>query len=286
VLDPAFFRPSAKQWRSQRIGLTIEPMNRLAILATCLFGLGTLTLAAIAQAGNSGGPPFELIEETIVDKRGAPTHGGFGRHPTAETSNFKLDGGFRWFDEGSVPPGLPPDNYSDAVEYELDSSAGAVPSGFQTAVTNGVETVDNYVDTRNFVRDDNTPTTNPCGGSNRIEWGPIDGAGGTVAFSQACKARATGGMKLVVGIRIRFDSDDAFSNAPSASEIDAESVAAHEFGHTAGLGHVTKWQDGCLTMYNLIPPGATYKRALGWGDKVGLDQLYAVPDTNPRGLCA
>jgi hypothetical protein len=64
-----------------------------------------------------------------------------------------------------------------------------------------------------------------------------------------------------------------------------ECVAVHEFGHGVGLDHVSSWRDGCLTMYRFIAPGTTYKRLLGWGDKLGLSNLYSVPNTAPRGDC-
>lgn len=56
-------------------------------------------------------------------------------------------------------------------------------------------------------------------------------------------------------------------------------------GHVVGLGHVNSPNDGCLTLYKFSDRGETAKRSLGWGDKLGLDKLYATGDTEPGPGC-
>ena len=116
-----------------------------------------------------------------------------------------------------------------------------------------------------------------------MEWGSIDGPGGTIAFAATCRNVAT---KEIVGFRVKFDTDETtWTIAPDDAETDVQNVAVHEFGHVAGLGHVKAPKDGCLTMYRFVGTGETQKRTLGLGDKLGLNALYGTDDTDPGPGC-
>lgn len=59
--------------------------------------------------------------------------------------------------------------------------------------------------------------------------------------------------------------------SPSSSELDVYSVAAHEGGHSIGLGHASSnW----LTMGPTIYTGTLNQRTLGKGDVLGMRALY------------
>ena len=51
-----------------------------------------------------------------------------------------------------------------------------------------------------------------------------------------------------------------------------------------GIDHVNAPKDGCLTMYKFSGRGETQKRTPGYGDKLGLDKLYAIHDV-ASGVC-
>jgi hypothetical protein len=213
-------------------------------------------------------PDMQFAEEIFIDGVANPSHAGPGPHPDTESVRYSLiQGGVRWF------PG-------EAVEYRL---AGAEPTaGGNDALEAAVGTWDSFISTRSFNRNDATTQLNPCSGQpNVIEWGEIDGEGGTAAFASVCRNPAT---KEIAGFLIRFDSEEPWSTTGAAAALDVEGVASHEFGHAAGLGHVNSARDGCLTMYYLVALGETQKRTLGLGDKLGMHVLYGSADIS-AGSC-
>lgn len=206
----------------------------------------------------------EFVEEVFIDYAD-DTHAGPGPHPTAETSRFHLtQGGIRWFSGGTV--------------YYAISNAPSSPA--EAAVEEAEATMDGFVTTRDFARNDTSPSSNPCGGENSVSWTYIDGSGGVLAVARVCRNVAT---KEIGGFRVIFDSGDSWGTEPA--KYDVRNVGTHEFIHVAGLGHVNAPKDGCLTMYRYAGAGETQKRTLGWGDKLGMDALYATGDTDPGPGC-
>lgn len=207
----------------------------------------------------------EFVAETFVDY-GIDTHAGNGPHPATESSDFQLtQGGIHWF-SGS------------ATKYQITGSA---PTGGNTAVENAVATWDGFVTTRAFSRDDSSPSANPCGGVNTVQWASIDGSGGVLATASVCRNVAT---KEIVGFMVTMDSAESWATDGSSDKFDVENVASHELGHVAGLGHDNPPKSGCLTMYKFAGLGETQKRTLGLGDKLGMNTLYSSTDTT-AGSC-
>ena len=69
------------------------------------------------------------------------------------------------------------------------------------------------------------------------------------------------------------DDDFDWSTSGEAGKMDYENIAAHEFGHSAGMGH----PDGSCTeetMYSFASNGETKKRGLNPGDIAGINELY------------
>jgi hypothetical protein len=238
----------------------------LLVVALTMGALRTWVLSAQGLAPRSKAPQLEWIQEIFVDY-GSPSHAGPGPHPTTESSDFHVTmGGIRWF-------------AGDTVKYEI---TGTAPSEFNNAIEAAEATWDTFITTREFVRDDTSPTANPCWGNNRIVWAPIDGPGSILSVTSVCRNVVT---KEIVGFVIVMDSGEAWTTSGEAGKFDVENVASHEFGHVAGLGHVNAPRAGCLSMYFLSIEGETQKRTLGLGDKLGMNLLYTTGDTSPSPGC-
>lgn len=72
---------------------------------------------------------------------------------------------------------------------------------------------------------------------------------------------------------IEFESDQNWNTCSSCTSFDGYdlwAVAAHEFGHIAGLGHSTS---PSATMSG-ISPGSTQERTLNSWDRKGRCQIY------------
>ncbi len=69
------------------------------------------------------------------------------------------------------------------------------------------------------------------------------------------------------------DDDFDWSTTGDAGKMDYNNIAAHEFGHSAGMGHP---DDSCTeeTMYSFGANGETKKRDLNGGDIAGINELY------------
>lgn len=210
-----------------------------------------------------------FAEEIVIDHVGpGDTHAGPGPHPTTESSRYSfLSGGIRWF-SGS------------AVEYRI---VGIEPvAGANAAVVAGEQVFDGLIPGRDFTLNGATTQVNPCTDlPNTIEWASIDGPGNVIGSTRPCYNVAT---KEVVGFTIILDSDDAWGTGGGATVFDVAGVAAHEFGHAVGLGHVSAPRDGCLTMYRYVIEGEIQKATPGLGDKLGLAVLYGNNDTS-AGSC-
>lgn len=242
---------------------------RKLLIATVFLAVGTFFVSTIVTAAPSPratAPTSEFVNEVFVDYA-LPSHAGQGPHPTTESSDFHLtQGGIRWFSGGTV-------------KYQI---IGSAPSGGNTAVENAVATWDNSVTTRVLSRDDSSPSANPCGGVNTVQWVSIDGPGGVLATASVCRNVAT---KEIVGFVVTTDSAESWATDGSSDKFDVENVASHEFGHVAGLGHDNPPKSGCLTMYKFAGLGEIQKRTLGLGDKLGMDVLYSTGNTSAGPGC-
>ena len=209
-------------------------------------------------------PNLQWVEEVFIDY----SHAGPGPHPTTESDNFKLtQGGIKWFSDSTV-------------EYQITGTEDT--SGGNTAIENAESTIDGFVTTRVFARDDVTPSSNPCGGVNTVQWAAIDGAGGALATASVCRNVVT---KAIGGFVITIDTAETWSTTGTPTAFDVENALVHEWLHVGGLDHTNAPQDGCLTSYRLASLGETQKRTLGLGDKLGMDELYDTGDTSSGPGC-
>jgi hypothetical protein len=240
-------------------------MRRLIALAIAFALVGVPGAAAAAPTSTDWGVEQFVHEDGAGDSSGSPPR----KEATTESDNYNLNHRLRWL------PG-------PAVEYRI---VNAPSPAAERAIEAAVATLDRYITTRSFVHRDRTQQANPCTGEpNTIRWRPLDGPGGELAFAEVCFNKKN---REIGGFVITLDSADGWSIGPDGnpSTFDIQSVATHEMGHVAGLDHVKRWKDTCLTMYPFTRPEEIQKRTLGWGDKLGLDVLYHHGDTTPGPGC-
>lgn len=240
--------------------------SKLLLYSIFLVGLVLLVSPVLAAPSTRvQAPNREWVEEVFVDY----SHAGLGPHPTTESGSFHLtQGGIRWFSGGTV-------------EYRITGTEDT--SGGNVAIEAAEATIDGFVTTRAFARNDSTTQTNPCtGDSNTVEWGTIDGAGGALAAARVCRNVVT---KAIGGFVITIDTAETWSTTGSLTAFDVENALAHELLHVGGLDHTNAPQDGCLTSYRLAGLGETQKKTLGLGDKLGMDALYSTGDTSSGPGC-
>lgn len=112
--------------------------------------------------------------------------------------------------------------------------------------------------------------------SNDITRGAIDGAFGVLAVTTVYYSGST-----IVRMTMKFDSAENWylgSGTPGSNQIDANSVSAHEYGHSAGIGHTQSGNcPSCpnrVTMCASYSQGSSCMRSLESDDRSALNALY------------
>jgi hypothetical protein len=119
-----------------------------------------------------------------------------------------------------------------------------------------------------------------------IHMGPIDGQFGVYAKAFTCVF--TSDNTELYSVNIKFDQAENWykgTGTPSPSQVDALSVATHEFGHATGFsgpfesGHFDPDADECTmtpkqTMCPFIEYGQTYQRGLETHDQHTFQNAY------------
>lgn len=251
-----------------RIAAALAVLAILGVLAMTKTGLAAPG-RPVQVPGQATQPTGDFVEWVVVDYWD-PSHAGPGPHPSSETNKFQLlNGGIKWLATGMI-------------EYKIDNSnkpAAPSASDINAAVNAAVATWDTVVDPVSFSQDNSTPTSNPCGGDNRVEWASLGAS--TIAATAPCINPAT---KEIVGFRMVLNNDLSWSAGASGTgvsgEFDVQNIVAHEFGHAVGAGHVHAPKDGLATMYYLSGTQETIKRTLADGECGFAQAQYSLTGTS------
>lgn len=145
----------------------------------------------------------------------------------------------------------------------------SLPSNWRPVADYGATQWDNVTPTPwDWVSNDNS--------NNDITRAAIDGAYGTLAVTNIYYSGSR-----ITRITMKFDTAENWylgSSAPGSSQVDARSVAVHEFGHGLGLGHTQS--SNCpnnsnrATMCSSYIIGTNYQRTPEADDRAGINALY------------
>lgn len=165
-----------------------------------------------------------------------------------------------------------PEKWStNSVTY--DNSA--LSSGWRSAVADGA-TQWNNVTPSPFTFNSTTSSSN----TNDVFLGNIDGQYGAYAQTHTYFP----GGQTITRFTLQFDSGETWTgglSAPSSTQLDSVSVAAHELGHAFGLGHTDWWRCAFWvnifdrpTMCDSYDYGRVDFRYLEQDDKDGINYKY------------
>lgn len=191
----------------------------------------------------------------------SPIHLGTGTDCGPDSDSYKRWRNLKWF-SSDFP-----------VRYQIDASGvtGVDQATAKQAVVNAFNTWDAEEHPAGAFFTEASPS------KINVNWGNLDGAGGTLAVTSVTYNVRTGRINRA---SVTYDSGDPWAVYPSlscnsqGSAFDIEDVGAHEIGHVIGLAHVGSANDIALTLYPYASLGETLKRTLGTGDKKGIDAIY------------
>ncbi len=84
-------------------------------------------------------------------------------------------------------------------------------------------------------------------------------------------------LKQIIEFDIVLNSAYDWSTSGELGNYDVWNVVAHEARHTLVLYDLYPRKDAWLTMYGYTWPSDTLKRDLGYGDRLGVRELYPLP---------
>lgn len=124
-----------------------------------------------------------------------------------------------------------------------------------------------------------TTTTEVANSINEIFWKPIDGMGGVLARNTIYYYKYSG---TIVESDIAFDEAELWSLNPDVSQMDVESVALHELGHSVFLNDLWTNDDASKVMHAALH-GGQLKRTLHADDILGI-QTVCGPEIGANSL--
>jgi len=224
----------------------------LLLVAAFVFGCGKGLISPPLKS-ELGTPTIEKITFIHYEKsnsRSAP--------PWDYTEDdFRLiAGGVKWF---------------DTTGYEVNPAGSVlVPEVVRSTLETSLETWDST--TTSFELFDSPTLTDESSvgydGTNRVVWGTL--RPGVIAVTYLWYNAAT---KEILESDIVFNKYYTWSTTSVSDTMDLQNIATHEFGHN-GLDDLRPPIDWALTMYAYSSLEETHKRTLGYGDILGIQELY------------
>src|SRR5438128_2574949 len=146
-------------------------MRRMLVRLIAIGALA-LTMAPTAAAAQTWTTVRLELRADSASEPGERDRDAPGRRPNGESPNFKLLAGrVHWL-------------RGPRVEYRITNAPFRAA---EHALARSQRTVDRFITTRAFKRDDDTRQVNPCTGQpNTITWAPIDRPGGLLALTHLC----------------------------------------------------------------------------------------------------
>lgn len=227
----------------------MKKLFALFLIATLFLSLTSLATAA---SNKLAAPAIEKVTFVHYAKTGDHSK------PTwddTEDSFRLIAGGVKW---------------SATISYEVNSTGSGLASEVvRSTLETSSETWDSQTSFELF--DPPSVTTETSIGydtKNRIVWGALDPR--IIAITYLWYVPPT---KQIVEFDMVFNTSYTWSTAGASGAMDLQNIATHEFGHN-GLNDLRPPKDWALTMYAYSSLGETYKRTLGYGDILGIKELY------------
>ncbi|KXB07994.1 hypothetical protein AKJ58_01270 [candidate division MSBL1 archaeon SCGC-AAA385D11] len=248
-----------KYLRIQILYMGVKMKRLITGLVFAALFLGTLSAVA-AGGGPSRAPELEKVTFVHYEKSsqsGPPTW------DDTEDDYRLIMGGAKWL---------------ETMTYELNP--GTVPGyllaldliNTKMVLEESMETWDKEFGFNLFADSIGSTVVSSVGndGTNLVMWSDLDD--GVIAVNTLWIDPAS---KEIVESDVQFNTDYTWSTAEDCpkEEMDLQNIATHEFGHN-GLDDLRPLKDGDLTMYAYSATGETKKRTLGYGDELGIQDLY------------
>ncbi|PKP59435.1 MAG: hypothetical protein CVT89_01280 [Candidatus Altiarchaeales archaeon HGW-Altiarchaeales-2] len=217
-------------------------------------------LESVAPSSEKGNPKPELGTPTI-EKITFIHYAKSSGHSKPEWDDTEDDfkfivGGIKW-------PNLP-------ISYEVNpGDSGLDEDVVLGALTSASEEWDSWVVADLF----NIPTLTDKAAigydyKNRVVWADLPE--GIIAICHLWYIPPT---KTIVEFDVEFNKLYPWSTTGESEKMDLQNIATHEFGHN-GLNDLRPPKDWALTMYGWSGYGDTEKQTLGYGDTLGIQELY------------
>ncbi len=188
-------------------------------------------------------------------------------------------GGIKWLET--------PVSYSVNVDAAPDGAFDAIAASAETWDDNTGTELFAYPGTTSIDFDEPEDLETFYDGVNTVSWASFDDLGLPNDAVAVCQVwfyvtvspggKVTGRVVGVAEFHIINNSDlDWSADAPKedGDKFDVQNVNTHEFGHTLFLDDLYMPPAGALTMFGYTALEETKKRDLGFGDILGLQELY------------